>query len=303
MTNDTEQGKVFSLDKGSSRIIAAIQSGNTTRRYQCILESCENPVCVCGTVLLSFSPLENSDRDDPILSYQVDIDVFQTKLADEGEKKLSKENSEFAKSLVSSMNDADFKLLWKFYYARKNEITEKASPDEIDAVFDFIEVEKEGLMYAYNDVLPYSDHLSVRMEDKEYIIFDQYCLLPKCPCTDTTLTFFTDEPSGKDERQFSIDLNYKKKRWGDVRDHDFVLDAQSAQSAIEEQIPDIWDRLLKRHKKLKEIYGHCKKRHFAQQSQAQLTLPKAGRNDPCPCGSGKKYKKCCLKKENLPGLL
>lgn len=24
------------------------------------------------------------------------------------------------------------------------------------------------------------------------------------------------------------------------------------------------------------------------------TAPKAGRNDPCPCGSGKKYKKCCL---------
>jgi preprotein translocase subunit SecA len=22
-----------------------------------------------------------------------------------------------------------------------------------------------------------------------------------------------------------------------------------------------------------------------------------GRNDPCPCGSGKKYKQCCLKKE------
>ncbi|UCH82539.1 MAG: SEC-C domain-containing protein, partial [Nitrospiraceae bacterium] len=21
-----------------------------------------------------------------------------------------------------------------------------------------------------------------------------------------------------------------------------------------------------------------------------------GRNDPCPCGSGKKYKKCCLSK-------
>jgi uncharacterized protein len=23
-------------------------------------------------------------------------------------------------------------------------------------------------------------------------------------------------------------------------------------------------------------------------------VPQAGRNDPCPCGSGKKYKKCCL---------
>ncbi len=27
----------------------------------------------------------------------------------------------------------------------------------------------------------------------------------------------------------------------------------------------------------------------------QLDTPKVGRNDPCPCGSGKKYKKCCGK--------
>ncbi|WP_292467252.1 SEC-C metal-binding domain-containing protein [Methanolobus sp.] len=26
---------------------------------------------------------------------------------------------------------------------------------------------------------------------------------------------------------------------------------------------------------------------------------KVGKNDPCPCGSGKKYKKCCIGKENL----
>lgn len=25
---------------------------------------------------------------------------------------------------------------------------------------------------------------------------------------------------------------------------------------------------------------------------------KIGRNDPCPCGSGKKYKKCCLRIED-----
>jgi uncharacterized protein YecA (UPF0149 family) len=25
----------------------------------------------------------------------------------------------------------------------------------------------------------------------------------------------------------------------------------------------------------------------------QRTSTKVGRNDPCPCGSGKKYKKCC----------
>ncbi len=28
-------------------------------------------------------------------------------------------------------------------------------------------------------------------------------------------------------------------------------------------------------------------------STVRRDLPKVGRNDPCPCGSGKKYKKCC----------
>jgi tetratricopeptide (TPR) repeat protein len=26
-------------------------------------------------------------------------------------------------------------------------------------------------------------------------------------------------------------------------------------------------------------------------------MPKTGRNDPCPCGSGQKYKRCCLEKD------
>lgn len=30
--------------------------------------------------------------------------------------------------------------------------------------------------------------------------------------------------------------------------------------------------------------------------QPIIAPPKVGRNDPCPCGSGKKYKKCCLNK-------
>ena len=30
---------------------------------------------------------------------------------------------------------------------------------------------------------------------------------------------------------------------------------------------------------------------------------KVGRNDPCPCGSGKKYKKCCLNKSRVNPLL
>ncbi|MEQ9587356.1 MAG: UPF0149 family protein [Parvibaculaceae bacterium] len=38
--------------------------------------------------------------------------------------------------------------------------------------------------------------------------------------------------------------------------------------------------------------------HHARLGREQINrAPKVGRNDPCPCGSGKKYKKCCLQAE------
>ena len=33
-----------------------------------------------------------------------------------------------------------------------------------------------------------------------------------------------------------------------------------------------------------------------QNSTIKYDGPKIGRNDPCPCGSNKKFKKCCGKK-------
>lgn len=35
-----------------------------------------------------------------------------------------------------------------------------------------------------------------------------------------------------------------------------------------------------------------------RQESLVKAINKIGRNDPCPCGSGKKYKHCCLKKKN-----
>ena len=34
--------------------------------------------------------------------------------------------------------------------------------------------------------------------------------------------------------------------------------------------------------------------HEPPKVAAAIGSRKVGRNDPCPCGSGKKYKKCCL---------
>jgi len=43
-----------------------------------------------------------------------------------------------------------------------------------------------------------------------------------------------------------------------------------------------------------EITQAISKLHELDESERTQSAPKVGRNDPCPCGSGKKYKKCCL---------
>ncbi len=47
-----------------------------------------------------------------------------------------------------------------------------------------------------------------------------------------------------------------------------------------------WEPLLTPERR-KELYREQKN------SKTVVKGPKIGRNDPCPCGSGKKYKKCC----------
>ena len=39
---------------------------------------------------------------------------------------------------------------------------------------------------------------------------------------------------------------------------------------------------------------HLEEERLARKSRPVVAEKKIGRNDPCPCGSGKKYKKCCL---------
>jgi uncharacterized protein len=57
----------------------------------------------------------------------------------------------------------------------------------------------------------------------------------------------------------------------------------------------------------KRFFNHCRpfvakladlwrQQRLQSQTQSVRAATKIGRNDPCPCGSGRKYKKCCLGK-------
>ena len=69
---------------------------------------------------------------------------------------------------------------------------------------------------------------------------------------------------------------------------------------VEEDEMALVDDPLKRHKlaiemeaAIPEIRRFWLPHRKSAVTQVRREAPKAGRNDPCPCGSGKKYKKCC----------
>ncbi len=66
-----------------------------------------------------------------------------------------------------------------------------------------------------------------------------------------------------------------------------------------ERVEQEHQRLLLEEERLKRELREAKEESLRRQVAAsqQGPLPqRIGRNDPCPCGSGKKFKKCCIKK-------
>jgi hypothetical protein len=86
-------------------------------------------------------------------------------------------------------------------------------------------------------------------------------------------------------------LNYINERINDKRDvKDICAIYQSAVNSQDKSLPDSSDE--------DDFEDDFEDEYDYDDTPIQPAVSvKIGRNDPCPCGSGKKYKKCCLTKE------
>ncbi len=86
------------------------------------------------------------------------------------------------------------------------------------------------------------------------------------------------------------------------------IDVNTLDEASEVTMDVVWEKLYYNMHKAKaswlyelpewdEILDEAKRDEITKQyrQDMQAVSTKIGRNDPCPCGSGKKYKKCCGK--------
>ena len=123
----------------------------------------------------------------------------------------------------------------------------------------------------------------------EYKIGDYYCVSPLCDCNEVVLHSFYAH-SDLDNPVWTIAYDHQSE---EITEFEGISESDADEIVKKLKEPD------------EEIFS---KRHIAIKSELRYSLHdkffkckksprKIGRNEPCPCGSGKKYKKCCLDKD------
>lgn len=128
------------------------------------------------------------------------------------------------------------------------------------------------------------------MDDDLYEAVDLYCITPGCTCGEVFVGVEAHEGhEGHDKHSIghvvvepSGALRMEPKRGAGGR-------IERVWAAFQKRHPRYQERFARRGAVLKELGS----RVMPLQAVAAKAQPKVGRNDPCPCGSGKKYKKCC----------
>jgi len=153
-----------------------------------------------------------------------------------------------------------------------------------------------GCLLPYPDILWEEDFLTLNWNKREYTVFDGYCVTPGCSCTTVALWFYENiHKIGKRQPDFAFIYDYKTQK---------IHEPKGIQPNIAKQLTNTFSLSLhntfkQRHTRLKEEVKEeiTKKIEQGGYTPFQTKKRKIGRNDPCPCGSGKKYKKCCLQKD------
>ena len=287
---------IFTIDEQTSRLITKLPDGEGVKEYDCVTDTCRNPACRCQTVTISFRARRSVVPAQPEPERKVALDLGTRTVDDTFRKGASQPDIAFAEALLAAMEPADFELLDRLHFSIKRRETEQAKPAEILAQFDFDEIERSSIMQAYNDILPFAETMQVVVDGIEYVVLDQYCVKPGCGCSDVHLNLLPiEEGAGVLETSCSVNANYGAKTWQQVEDEPLPCDVATFRRLMESNVPNFYTKLKARHKKLSSIYTNARKRARASIADG-IRQEQVGRNDPCPCGSGRKFKKCCMGK-------
>lgn len=167
----------------------------------------------------------------------------------------------------------------------------------------------EGYMISYSKVFhPEGSVLdgktgisfSFEFENRKYFIEDLYCMSPECDCQEARFMFMELNKEKKVLSDiFSVTLSFQNKIEFDFFENYTKIEAIRLFSKWRESFPALLHTVNYRYDEMKTVGRELIISDLSRTERLGRKKKKIGRNDPCPCGSGKKYKKCCLMSERI----
>lgn len=127
---------------------------------------------------------------------------------------------------------------------------------------------------------------------RQLVAIDQHCINPDCPCDDVLLSFYFQgkRKSGRIPESFSARVDVASGRAKDaVTERPLAASQQRQLEDLQREVGPWRDELRLRRRLIRA----CAAGRVRAEARSAVTRRSAGRNDPCPCGSGRKFKKCC----------
>lgn len=162
---------------------------------------------------------------------------------------------------------------------------------------DWSWVEK-GTCVGWAELFPKSKAWTFEHEGVSIFVDDQYCATASCPCTEVILSIFRIERRGPDDSEGVLlgavryDLRTRRHKLESAAPASSAKTVLRLTDTLFKSLPAIHDELDRRQRFMRGFAEWLAERRLAQRTKPGVAAPR--RNDPCPCGSGRKYKKCCL---------
>jgi hypothetical protein len=270
--------------------------------YHVFVQPCVNVTCPCHDVLFRCQAISTENQTTaPKELQEFWLDVQAQKIVMTAELEKKPESMRLAEDVAAALTPEDWKRLYRWLCVSKLELIEQATAADVQ--LSQLPDSANGRMVPFIEIFPFGLALYFTLQDEYWAADEMYCVHPDCDCKETMLSFFKlRDSSGVITKSISdpagIRYNYRtglgreafRGPAGNPPHADLLAALQTAN-------PLLNLILERRHLLMQSIYL---RHHVELLSQAccatAAAIRKVGRNDRCPCGSGKKFKHCCLGK-------
>jgi len=150
---------------------------------------------------------------------------------------------------------------------------------------DWSEIEPDALV-SFLELFPSRWDLSVVMDRQRYWAVDSWCLAPRCSCQEIVVEFMAEGAGSVG----AIRIDVGRFSVVDVLGHDARL-RPLAETLLGDS--SIRRDLRARRTLIRRVSRELPRFLTSLGESPAGSAPTPSRNGPCPCGSGKKYKRCC----------